>query len=164
MRKKLIIVVAALALIGITTYYFVNKKGSSNTQANSTSTQQSTQTQDTQPATDNYVSKVTPASKCITTTESKTILYCDSGFSDYLNVIVGEVVTVKNSSSKVLDFETYASAPENSTTYSVNLNMNLGKINPGETKSFVAKPIGEYKYRDNNIPSHTGILGIKDDL
>ncbi len=172
MKKTILLIVAILAVAGGTAYYFYHKnhKTSSSVATTSTATTSTASTDSSTASTANsskteqpYSTKVKPASDCITHTE-KLILYCDSGFSDYLNVIVGEVVTVKNSSSKVLNFQTYASAPENSQTYKVNPNMNLGNIQPGQSKTFVAKPLGEYKYRDNNIPTHTGILGIEDDL
>src|SRR4051812_17452440 len=108
MKKTIFLIIAILVVAGGTAYYLYSKNHKTTNYTSSTSTQTSSQAASAQP-------NVDPASKCITHTERE-ILYCDSGFSDYLNVILGEKVTVKNSSSKVLDFETYA-ATDNSTTY-----------------------------------------------
>ncbi|MGZ6005123.1 MAG: cupredoxin domain-containing protein [Candidatus Saccharimonadales bacterium] len=158
--KKVLLILLSLIIVGGGAYYLVSRRNDSKispvtgNSAQSTSTGSQTASQ----------SKVAPASTCVTKIK-ELILYCDSGFSDYLNVIVGEKVTVKNSSSKVLDFESFPETKKaNSTTYKPNDVFNLGKINPGESKTFTAKPLGEYMYYDKNIPAHTGILGIEDDL
>ena len=149
-------------MVGVGTYYLVSKNNSKKVLVTASTSQSATIN-----TTNTSDPKVKSPSKCLVYT-SGVIKYCDSGFSDYLKIELSEMdatVSVTNASSKVLDFE-IVSHKDNSATQSpaqehkLDPAMNLGKIEPGKSKSFEAVVPGIYTYKDANIPYHTGTIEI----
>lgn len=85
-----------------------------------------------------------------------TIVYTDSGFSpSNLSVKTGTLVTVKNSSSSTLE---YNSDPHPSHT--TNPELNQGSIEPGQSVSFKVTKTGTHGYHNHLNPSRKGSLVV----
>lgn len=83
--------------------------------------------------------------------------YTDSGFSPTtLNVKVGQTITVKNSSSSAMSFNSdphpvHTSFPE----------LNLGKIDAGQVKTLTLSKAGTYTYHNHLNPSQKGTIVVQ---
>lgn len=88
--------------------------------------------------------------------EAVDIVYTGYGFSpDEFGLAVGATVTIINESSKDLEF---ASDPY--PTNAENPEMNIGRIAPGESKSFQVTKAGLWGYHNNLEPTEHGRLVV----
>lgn len=89
--------------------------------------------------------------------EVNTIIYSDSGFSaTNINAKAGDVITVRNSSSRTLDF-----ASDEHPTHQDNPDLNIGNIESGQTATFSAKS-GTWGYHNHLNPRDEGTITIKE--
>ena len=88
---------------------------------------------------------------------ANTITYSDTGFSpNPLNVKVGEVVTFNNTSNSVVQVNSAPHPAHN--LYPV---LNIGAINPGESKSITFTSAGTYKYHNHLNASQNGQIVVQ---
>ena len=88
---------------------------------------------------------------------ANTITYTDTGFSpNPLNVKVGEVVTFNNTSNNVVQVNSAPHPAHN--LYPV---LNIGAINPGESKSITFTSAGTYKYHNHLNASQNGQIVVQ---
>jgi plastocyanin len=86
-----------------------------------------------------------------------TITYTDNGFSPAtLTVKSGTVVTIKNSSSSLLQFDSdphpvHTDDPE----------LNIGVIAPGQSKTITVTQTGTHGYHNHSNPDDTGTLIVQ---
>lgn len=89
--------------------------------------------------------------------DSAVITYTDSGFNpETLTVKTGTVVTVKNDTSRTLDF-----ASDDHPTHRINSELNVGEIDSGESATFTAKA-GTWGFHDHLNDDATGVLTVED--
>ncbi len=88
---------------------------------------------------------------------ANTITYSDNGFSpNPINVKVGEAVTFKNASSSVVQVNSAPHPAHN--LYPI---LNIGAINPGESKSITFTSAGTYKYHNHLNASQNGQIVVQ---
>lgn len=88
--------------------------------------------------------------------ETAGIVYTDSGFEPKtLTVSKGTVVTVKNDSSKRVQFSS-----GDHPTHHNNPEMNLRELKPGESAAFTALTVGEHSFHDHIDATMTGVLTV----
>jgi plastocyanin len=88
--------------------------------------------------------------------ERMTITFTDEGFSpEEITVKKGTVVTVKNESSKMVQFSS-----DEHPSHRDNTEMNLMTLSPGETDSYTATAVGTWKYHDHIDESKTGTVVV----
>lgn len=86
-----------------------------------------------------------------------TITYTDSGFSpNPINVKVGAAVTFKNASSNVVQVNSAPHPAHN--LYPI---LNIGAINPGESKSITFASAGTYKFHNHLNASQFGQIIVE---
>lgn len=80
-----------------------------------------------------------------TTNESNMITFDGASFSpESLTVQSGETVTIRNTSSQVLEFD---SDPH--PAHTDNTELNVGVVRPGESQTFTLDRVGTYGYHDH---------------
>ena len=85
------------------------------------------------------------------------ITYSDTGFSpNPLNVKVGEAITFNNTSNNVVQVNSAPHPAHN--LYPV---LNIGAINPGESKSITLTSAGTYKYHNHLNVSQNGQIVVQ---
>ncbi len=118
-----------------------------------TSTKTTTQTNSTKSTTP---SSTSPSSTSTQTTSASTITYTDSGFSPAtLTVKSGTKVTIKNSSSQAISF--------NSDPHPVHTDdpqLNVGEIAAGQSSSFTPTTTGSHGYHNHLDPTQKGTLVV----
>ena len=137
--KNGILVLIVIAVIGVGGFLILKDNDDSSESANQaqTSSNEAQTSQDEQKP----------------TTEANTITYTDDGFSpESLNVKSGTTIMVRNNSSRTLDF-----ASNEHPTHKINPDMNIGIIEPGESKTFTISA-GAWSYHDHLNPGATGTL------
>lgn len=88
---------------------------------------------------------------------ANTITYTDSGFSpNPINVKVGEAVTFNNVSNNVVQVNSAPHPAHN--LYPI---LNIGAINPGESKSITFTSAGTYKYHNHLNASQYGQIVVQ---
>ncbi len=98
-----------------------------------------------------------PAVSSSTPQVGNQITYTDSGFSpNPINVKVGEAVTFKNASNNVVQVN---SAPH--PAHNLFPMLNIGAINPGESKSVTFTAAGTYKYHNHLNASQNGQIIVQ---
>lgn len=86
-----------------------------------------------------------------------TITYTGSGFSpETLTVKSGDTVTVRNESSRTIEFE---SDPH--PAHTSNTELNIDTIRPGESKTFTVNRTGTFGYHDHLDSSKTGTIIVQ---
>ncbi len=103
-------------------------------------------------------SQTTPASSSTTTPAAKNVItYDGSGFSpSQLTVKSGDTVTVKNSSSDAVQFQ---SDPH--PTHTDDPDLNVGMIQAGQSATFTATKKGSFGYHNHLDPSQRGNITIE---
>ncbi len=92
-----------------------------------------------------------------TETDGTTITYSNDGFSpSTLTVKSGTTVTIKNSSSKVLQFD---SNPH--PDHTDNPELNVGTVSPGKSATFTVTKTGSHGYHNHLNTSDTGTLVVE---
>lgn len=88
---------------------------------------------------------------------SPTITYSNSGFSPQtITVNNGDTLTVKNNSSRTIQFE---SDPH--PAHTTNTELNIDTIRAGQSKIFTVKRTGTFGYHDHLSPSDTGTIVVQ---
>lgn len=104
------------------------------------------------PSTNSTPSSDNPSSN----TENTTITYADNGFSPAsLSVASGTTVTIKNTSSSTLQFD---SDPH--PQHTANPELNVGMIAAGASKTFTVTTTGSHGFHDHLNSSQTGTLVV----
>ncbi len=86
-----------------------------------------------------------------------TITYSNDGFSPTtLTVKAGSTITVKNTSSRTLQF---ASDPH--PAHTDNSELNVGSISTGESKSFTINKTGNFSFHNHLNPSEKGTIAVE---
>ncbi len=143
--RTLIIGVVIVAVVAGAAFLFVN---------NSKKDNNTTSKQNTENSTNSSTSTTTDTT---TATSSVTIIYTDSGFSpSSVKVISGGSVTVKNNSSRTIQFD---SNPH--PAHTDNTELNLGLVGAGESKSFTVTKKGTWEYHDHLNASAGGTIVVE---
>lgn len=139
-------VVIALVLGGLVVYALMNNREPEQpTTTNETTT---TETQD--------ADITTPPEEEDAVTEGTTITFSDSGFSpSSLSVKAGTEVTVKNESSKDVQFSS-----DDHPTHTEQNELNLAALAPGESATFTPSKVGTWGFHDHLSPDFTGVLEV----
>lgn len=128
MNKNILFAVAAILAAGAVLWWLTQSKTSSPASTTPASEQTST-----------------PQSPSPVSSENALLTYSDSGFSpSRIEVKSGGKITVINRSSRIIDF---ASNPH--PIHTDNLDLNLGAISPGQSKSGTLTKKGEWRYHDH---------------
>lgn len=136
MNKLIIGLIAAVIIVG---GGFALTRNSNNSNA----------TKSTQPTTAN------PSTN--SQTVSNTVTYNGNSFSPtHLIVKSGTVVTIKNTSSEDLQFQ---SDPH--PVHTDDPDLNVGVVNPGQSKTFTVTKKGAFGYHDHLNPSEKGTITIE---
>lgn len=132
--KKVLIILLALVLAGGGVYWFFFRDGSVKVE-----------TETPKPLTTANMIKAT------------IITYTDDGFSpaEYLGSGGGSL-TVQNDSSSDLDFQS-DELPDKTK----NSELNVGLVQPGESKTVELSTAGAWGFRNHNNPTHTGKITIE---
>ncbi len=89
--------------------------------------------------------------------DATVITYTNNGFSpDTVTVRVGSTVTVKNDSSRDVQFSS-----DSHPTHTINSELNLPVIGPGQSRSFVVERTGTYGYHDHLDSTRTGTIIVE---
>lgn len=143
------LIVALLVIAGGA--FLVMKKNDKKTPA--TTTTQTTQTSQNESNTTNSSN----TSQNATDSAATTITYTDSGFSpDTITVKSGDRVTIKNTSSENLEFD---SDPHPAHTN--NKELNVGAVGPAESMTFTVTKKGTFGYHNHLSPSKTGTIIVE---
>jgi plastocyanin len=144
--KKVAIIIVTLAIVGGGVFAISrsgNDKNTANTTSNSTSIKSTTSSSTT---------NTTPSQ----TTADNTITYTDNGFTpSTLTVKAGSKVTIKNTSSGTLQFDSdphpqHTDDPE----------INVGIINSGESQTVTVTKTGTHGYHNHLNPGDRGTLVV----
>ncbi len=148
--QKILVAAGAIVLIGVGAYGLSRLYGSPK---NASTTTPTTQTPVPTPST-----ATTPATPpAAAQTEASIIIYSDSGFSPSpLTVKTGTMVTIKNTSSRTLQFDSdphpvHTDDPE----------LNVGVVASGQTKTFTVTTTGSHGYHNHLNASDTGTLVVQ---
>jgi plastocyanin len=146
MKKPVVIIIAAIIIVlGGAGLYVSAHKTTKPATANTGTTE-------------NTSGNNTPtASTTDTTTAASTITYSNNGFSpDTITVKSGTSVTVKNTSSQAMQFD---SDPHPAHTNDTDLN--VGLVAAGKTTTFVADKTGSFGFHNHLNPSDTGKIIVQ---
>jgi plastocyanin len=89
--------------------------------------------------------------------DSVTIIYGNSGFSPSSYTIAsGGTVTVQNNSDEVLDLKS-----NDHPVHTDNTELNIGEVNPGESKTFTLERTGTWGFHNHERDSHTGTITVE---
>lgn len=151
MNKMVVMTIALVVLALLSGAYVLSVAKSDNPKTDSADTNTKSTTSTTPPtATDTGAAGEEVPS-------AATITYSNSGFSpSSMTVKTGSKVTVKNDSSRSLDF---ASDPH--PQHTKNPELNAGTISPGESATFTVNKTGSYGVHNHLNPSHTGNLIVE---
>ena len=137
------IVVAALAIAGLVVFVLSSQPKQA---PNSANNQAETPTGSTER--DNEVAP--------NPSERMTITFTDSGFEpSELTVKKGTVITIKNESSRGVEFSS-----DDHPAHRDNTEMNMNTLAPGESGSYTATAVGEWGYHDHIDESKTGTITV----
>lgn len=149
--KIIVLAVLLLAVIAAAVYVVVfDKKEAPSTnattntpaEANNTTTTEQPKTEDTTPKTEQEVT---------------TLTYSNDGFSpDEITVGANETIKVVNQSNTTLDF---SSDPH--PTHTINPELNVGDIAPGESATFTISKSGTWGFHNHYAPNHHGNVIVK---
>ena len=151
MNKKVligVIAVAGIILLGTWAYIMAqpNANNGNTTTTTPSTSQESTPSSDTSPTTE------VPAAK----TAAATITYTDEGFMpNMVKIKKGEVITVKNSSTRNLQFSS-ADHP----THRLDPELNMNVLKPGESGNITVATVGTHGYHDHLDASMTGSIEV----
>ena len=113
-----------------------------------------TQSSDTQSAPENVQE---PAEQQAPQNNDNTILYTDDGFSqNTLTVKAGSIVSIRNNSSRILQFD---SDPH--PQHTDNPELNIGNISPGHQRSITVTKTGSHGFHNHANEDHTGTLIVE---
>lgn len=105
----------------------------------------------------NPTSQTTEQSDAEEESPAAVITYTNDGFSPQtLTVSSGDTVTVKNESSRTIQFD---SDPH--PAHTENTELNVDTIRPGQSKSFTANRTGTFGYHDHLDDSETGTIIVE---
>lgn len=137
------ILVAIVVLVGVITFLFTSQQ---TTAPDSSDNQAKTPTGSSER--DNEVAP--------NPSERMMITYTDNGFEpSEITVKKGSVVTIKNSSSKNVQFSS-----DDHPAHRDNTEMNLETLSPGESGSYTATTVGTWGYHDHIDESKTGTITV----
>lgn len=145
MNKKLIgVVIAVILIVAAVVLMSLNKKDVQAPSAGETI------------ITDSNSGETVPEEPTETaeTSATATIVFTNDGFTpNTLSVKKGTVVTVKNESSKRVQFSS-----DDHPTHRLNTEMNLKTLSAGESATFTADTVGTHGFHDHIDDSKTGTL------
>jgi plastocyanin len=146
-----IVIAAIVIVVGGFLLFKPNKKN--NTTATNT---QPSSSASTQSATTNSSTNSTPSSSS-NQSSGATITYSDSGFSPAtLTVKAGTTVTIKNTSSQPMQFD---SDPH--PVHTDDTQLNVGEVAPGQSMTFTPTITGTHGYHNHLDSSQTGTLIVQ---
>ena len=151
MNKNIIVPVIAIAVILLAGGGYLLTKDSDNGLESSQATTQTSQDNQSAPPDDTVANTQND-----TTAQGAeaTITYSDNGYSPAsLTVKSGTTVTIKNSSSSSIQFD---SDPH--PAHTANPELNVGSVAPGESKTFTPTTKGSHAYHNHLDSSQTGLL------
>jgi plastocyanin len=152
--KKLIVAAAIILLVGVGVWFLLSRESPDNSTTIPENPNPPAQPQSTE-AQNQTQSPTPPATEL--STESAKITYVTSGFqTSTLTIKAGQSVEIVNQSSQALYF---ASDPHPAHTQ--NPELNIGTINPGETKQFMPSAKGTWGYHNHLSANHTGKLIVE---
>jgi plastocyanin len=137
MKKPIVIIVIVVVIVlgGAGTYALTHRATKTTTASNTTPTPTSTDTN----------------------TATNTITYADSGFSpSNLTVKSGTTVTIKNTSSQTMQFDSDPHPVHTNDT-----DLNAGSIAAGKSTTFVADKMGTFGYHNHLDPGQTGTIIVQ---
>lgn len=145
--NKTVVAIVAVVILLIGGLALANKNDNKNPATNNTTSNQSQNT----PANDNADQNDANQS------EGSTITYSSNGFSpSTLTVKAGSDITIKNTSSSPLDFE---SDPH--PQHTDNTELNVGTIASGQSKTFTVTTKVTWGYHNHLNPSDTGTIIVQ---
>jgi plastocyanin len=148
------VIVAVIAVLLVAGGAFALTRKSSNKTSPSPTT-----TTTTQPTQNSNDSTQTPATQQQTANpdNSTTITYGNDSFGPTtLTVKSGTTITIKNNSSRILQFDSNPH-PE----HTDNPELNVGTISPGQSKTLTVTKTGTFGYHNHLNPSDTGTLEVQ---
>lgn len=149
MKKPVLIAVLAVLILAAGAFALMRNGNDSPATNTSTTTPPTTTTEPPVPA--------RPSPSSSTDNESSTIVYGNDGFSPAtLTVKAGTTITVKNESSRTLEFD---SDPH--PVHTDNKELNLDEIEAGETKTLTVHNIGRWGFHNHLHPGDTGSLTVE---
>lgn len=142
--KKTSVIIALILVIGLAGLAFVL---TSNKDDNSDSTTTTT--------TNNATSE--ESSESTSQNAANTIEYSSDGFSpSSITVKAGNTITIKNSSARVLQFNS-GPHPE----HTDNAELNVGTVSPGQSKQLTVTTKGTHSFHNHLDSAHTGTLIVE---
>ena len=145
-RNTIIGIIVAILIIGGAVVLANQSKDDENTQTPSNSLSADSESSNSN----------TTDTNTVAATASSTITYSDNGFSPAtLTVASGTKVTIKNSSSNPLQFDSNPH-PE----HTDNPELNIGRINPGESQTITVTTKGSHGYHNHLNSGDTGTLVV----
>ncbi|MBA2279539.1 hypothetical protein H0V99_03835 [Candidatus Saccharibacteria bacterium] len=152
--KKAVIIIAGLIIIGAVTVFALrpddNDDASITPTINTETAEQSADGQE-------LGSEAETSTETSTEMAALTIIYTDSGFEeDTYSVTAGKTITIKNDSSRSLDF-----ASDEHPIHTGNSELNVGVVRAGQTMTFSVEKTGEWGFHNHLLSSHEGILTVQ---
>ncbi len=148
--KQALIIIVVLAILGGGAFMLLKKKDTPTSTTNQTATPSNTQTE-----TANQSEQSTKASEA--SNASNTLTYSDNGFSPAsLTVKKGSTVTLKNTSSKTVQFD---SDPH--PVHTDNPELNQPTLAPGESQTFTVNTTGTFGFHNHLNPGDTGTIIVE---
>lgn len=148
--KKALIVIVVIAILGLGAFVIFKKPTNKNNQnSNNSNSQTSSSTSSTGSQTAKMADNNAPV--------AATITYSNSGFSPATTTVKsGDAVMIKNTSSRTMDLD---SDPH--PTHTDDPDLNVGQVDPGQSKTFIVTQKGSYGYHNHLNPSETGNVVIQ---
>lgn len=148
MKTVIIVVIAILVIAGGA--FALTRKSDNNKTTSSTTSSSSEQPQSTNSSSNSSTSSTDQ-------NNASTITYGDNGFSpSSIKVKSGTTVTIKNGSSSLLQFD---SNPH--PDHTDNVELNVGTISPGQSKTFVVTRKGTFGYHNHLAAGDTGKITVE---
>lgn len=154
MKKSMIIVIVivVLAIGTVAAFALVNKEDKAANTATTGATENTSGN-----STSDSNSQTSDATPSESTTQTAIITFDGSEFTpETLTVKTGTTVTVKNTSSKTIQFD---SDPH--PAHTDNKDLNAGTVTAGQSITFVAVNKGTFGYHDHLNPSETGTIIVE---
>lgn len=151
-----IIVIALIVLLG--GWWFLVRGTSSPTTPTSTSTDQSqNETSNTSPSDTDQSNGSNSSDSSESAQVAATITYTDNGFEPKQTTVKsGDTVRITNNTGSPMSLD---SDPH--PTHTIQPELNVGDVEPGQSKTFVITKVGTWGFHNHDNPSHTGSITVQ---
>ncbi len=157
MKKAILPIILAVVVVGAGAFWFLSRDSEPENTDQSTTSPSQVDEADNRQAAGNNQAETNTDTATPSAAEEVVITVSSNGFSPRtVTVKAGQTIKIVNNTNDTVDF-----ASDDHPTHTIQSELNVGDIEPGESATFTVESVGTWGYHDHNNDSLLGTIIVK---